>query len=291
MTGPAHGTAGCESRFPNCPENDMKHRLAIILVLLFPLVGCSTTKGAAGKANRAAADALIPPKKEEALGKKFSAQTNEELTLLEDPEVEKYVTQLGKAAVKAAGDEVPDGIEFEFHVVDEPETVNAFAGPGGQIYFYTGLLLEADNTAEVMGVMAHEVAHVTERHVAERMVTMYGVQALADAAVGENPGLLTKLGTSVAAKGFLLKYSRDAEREADRSGFHYIARSPYDPAGMQSFFRKLEGKGASPPTFLSSHPNPEDRAAFVKNMIRTYRGDMSKNLGAKEHEAIVQRLK
>jgi predicted Zn-dependent protease len=123
------------------------------------------------------------------------------------------------------------------------------------------------------------------------MVTMYGVQALASAAVGDNPGLLTKLATSVAAQGFFLKYSRDQEREADRSGFHYIARSKYNPKGMQTFFEKLEGKGARLPQFLSSHPNPEDRALFVRNMIRTYRGKTGSHLGGSNHQKIVQRLK
>ncbi|MFB6373226.1 MAG: M48 family metallopeptidase [Bradymonadaceae bacterium] len=269
--------------------------LAIFFLLLVPLApqfGCSTTKGAAGKANRAAADTLIPPAKEEKLGEKFSAQVESELTLLKDQQVQDYVSKLGQAAVKAAGNDAHSAIDFEFHVVDDPNTVNAFAGPGGQIYFYTGLLKKADNTAEVMGVMAHEVAHVTERHIAERLVVMYGVQALANAALGENPALVAKLGTTVAAKGFLLKYSRDHETEADRVGFHYIARTKYNPEGMSTFFQKLSGgKGARMPEILSSHPSPENRVQFLSDLRRTYQGSTGSHLGEKNHQQIVSRLK
>jgi len=251
--------------------------------------GCSTTKGAAGDASRAAADVALPPPKEEKLGERFSQQIESEEKLHRDEKVQQYIRSLGQSAVRAAGDEVPKGIEFDFHVIDAPDTVNAFAGPGGQVYFYSGLLAEADNTAEVMGVMCHEVAHVTERHIAQRLVAQYGVQALAAAALGDDPGLVGQLAASIGAQGFLLKYSRDAERQADRSGFSYMTRTSYDPQGFVSFFERLQSKGGSPPPFLSSHPSPGERIENIRGLMQK-RSDLPTETGEERHRAIVQRL-
>mgnify|MGYP006284104433 CR=1 FL=1 len=250
--------------------------------------GCQTTSGAAGKATGAAADVLLPPSDEEKLGDQFSADVEEELDLHPDPDVQAYIQKLGALAIKSAGDDAPDEIEFEFKVVDDPQTVNAFAGPGGQIYFYSGLLLEADNTAEVLAVMCHEVAHVTERHIAERLVTMYGMEALASAALGRNPSLLAQIATTIGAQGFLLKYSRDQERQADSVGLQYMVDTPYDPNGFVTFFRKLEG-GTPVPTFLSSHPSPTERVNNLQTAISKKSG-LSTNLGIDEHQLIKKKL-
>ena len=265
----------------------------LLLTLLFSvgaLQGCATTSGAADTATRAAADVLLPPSDEEQLGEQFSADVEKELKLHPDEEVQAYIQRLGETAVKAASDRVPDGIEFEFHVVDDPKTVNAFAGPGGQIYFYSGLLLEAESAAEVMGVMCHEVAHVTERHVAKRLVTAYGVQALTAAALGKEPGLIAELATSIATQGFLLKYSRDQERQADKRGLESMLKTSYDPYGFVTFFQKLEQQGASPPVFLSSHPLPGERVDTLQKRLKELE-DLPDKKGKTEHEAILERLR
>jgi predicted Zn-dependent protease len=254
------------------------------------LPGCATTSGAADKATRAAADVLLPPSDEEQLGEQFSADVEKELKLHPDEEVQAYIRRLGEMTVQAAGDEVPKGIKFEFHVVDDPKTVNAFAGPGGQIYFYSGLLLEADSAAEVMGVMCHEVAHVTKRHVAKRLVTAYGVQALTSAALGKKPGLIAELATSIATQGFLLKYSRDQERQSDRIGMNYMLKTPYDPYGFVSFFQKLEQQGASPPVFLSSHPLPGERVDTLQKRLEGMK-QLPDKTGKTEHQSILERIK
>lgn len=260
----------------------------VSFALLGTTAGCSTTKGAADTASRAAANALLPAREEEKLGDQFSRDVEKELALHEDKSVTSYISKLGNQVVKAAGDDVPKGIEFEFHVVDDPETINAFAGPGGQIYFYSGLLRKADDTAEVMAVMAHEVAHVTERHVARRLVAAYGLDSLSSAALGENPGLVGKLASTLVAQGFLLKYSRDHERQADSVGFEYMTKTAYNPRGFVSFFEKLQG-GPSPPTFLSSHPNPSERIQTLKQKIAAGKNLPTKN-GREEHAKIVKRL-
>ena len=273
----------------------MRTKIILIWTLLVglsfgPAAGCSTTKGAADKAAGAAANVLLPPEQEEQLGDEFSAEIEGETDPVADEAAQAYIDRLGKLAVQSARDDVPKGIKFEFSLIDAPDTVNAFAGPGGQVYFYSGLLLQADSTAEVLAVMCHEVAHVTQRHIAKRLVTTYGVQALASAALGRNPGLVAQLGASVATQGFLLKYSRDAESQADRAGFQYMLKTGYDPHGFISFFEKIAGAGPSPPQFLSTHPNPKNRIRAIRGYI-SEASTVSDNRGVEEHQQIVERLR
>ena len=264
--------------------------LLMVAVTLAGPVACSTTSGAGGAVTEAAAGVLLPPEQEEKLGEEFSAQVEQELPLLEDPEVRAYVEQLGEACVDAAGDRAAEEIEFEFNVIDKPDVQNAFAGPGGQIYMYTGLLRSADNAAEVGAVMCHEVAHVTERHVAERLVAAYGLQALASAALGQNPGLLAQLATAVAGQGFMLKYSRDMEKEADLVGFQFMTETELDPIGFVTYFERMIGQGPNVPVFLRSHPSPERRAEYLRAALEAYGNPPGDTLGREAHQEIVEQL-
>lgn len=236
------------------------------------LSGCYATKKVAQKATEVAADALIPVSQENELGAQFSKEVEAEAKLHPDKDVQDYIKGLGNAIVRAAKarGEVPDGIKFTFKVIDDDNTVNAFALPGGYIYFYTGLLKMADNEAEVIGVMGHEVAHVTERHIAQRLVQTYGLQAVVAMAGGENADLLTQLATNVAAQGLILKYSRDHERDADTHGLPLVIDAGYDPNGFVSFFEKLKAMGGPNNdllVILQSHPHPEERLESAKRYI------------------------
>ena len=177
------------------------------LAVAGPVVsGCATGDSVGDRATRAAADVLLPAEQEEDLGAGFSDQIASEVTFHPSEAVQSYVTELGRLAVESARsrNDVPSGIEFEFRVIDNAETINAFAGPGGQIYVYSGLLKRASSAAEVLSVLCHEVAHVTERHIAERLVATYGLQALKRAALGDDPGVVGNLVSSAASQGFLL---------------------------------------------------------------------------------------
>lgn len=242
-------------------------RSFLVPFLLFTLIGC----GGNSKSGRAAADLLLPPSEETKLGKELSTEVEKELKILKDPEVTSYVASIGKKMVKQAGKTVPTGIKFQFKVVDDPKTVNAFAMPGGFIYVYTGLLLAAKNEAEVAAVMGHEVAHVTRRHIAQRLVAMYGIQSLASIALGNNPGLVSEIVAGVAANGYLLKHSRDAERDADAVGIRWITRAGYNPNAYVTFFETLAKQGGSPPELISSHPDPGSRVSSAKSFIKTVR--------------------
>jgi predicted Zn-dependent protease len=226
--------------------------------------GCAT--GSGGEVTDAAADVLLPPREEERLGRQLQKQVLEEMTVLENERVQQYVDQLGAKVVRAAGGK-PKGIDYSFTVLKDDQ-VNAFAMPGGDIYVYTGLMKAAKSEAELVSVLAHEVAHVTERHIAEQLVAQYGLQALAGAALGNNPGVVSQILASVAGQGYLLKFSRSAESQADRTGLRYLVRAGYDPSAFVDFFQTMEQQGgARPPEFLSSHPSPENRISQLRKLI------------------------
>jgi predicted Zn-dependent protease len=248
--------------------------------------GCATGPG--GKATGAAADVLLPPRQEEKLGRELRRDVLQEVDVLDNQAIQEYVDQLGAQVVRAAGSK-PEGIDYTFTVINDDQ-VNAFAMPGGDIYVYTGLMKAADTEAELMSVLAHEVAHVTERHIAERLVAQYGLQALAAAALGDNPGITSQIVASVAGQGYLLKFSRSAETEADHSGLRYLVRAGYDPQGFVSFFETLQSQGgARPPEFLASHPSPENRITAAKETIRKLKRPPSKT-GRERYQRMMQQL-
>jgi len=224
-----------------------------------------------------AAKVFIPPDQERQLGLQVGREIETKSKLLADPEVVAYVTNLGRRVAVSSPN--PDKWQFTFKVIDDPKTVNAFAIPGGSIYVYTGLLKSARDEAEVAGVIGHEIAHVTSRHVARRMVETYGLQTIASVALGENPGMLEQIVAGLLVQGTLLKNSRDDESEADHKGVAAVSRSGYDPRGLADFFQVLKASEGNVPSilsFLSDHPATEDRIQAIQADIR------QKNLGGKE---------
>lgn len=245
----------------------MKIKMWLILVLVVVSPGLTSCAGT--QFGRSAADVLVPVSDENQLGNQMEPQIADELKFSQNQELQSYIKGLGQKIVAQAEErgDVPRGIDFEFTVVDAPDTMNAFAIPGGHIYIFSGLLKAAESEAEIMGVLGHEVAHVTKRHVAQQLVAMYGLEAVTAMALGKDAGTLSKLVSNVATQGFMLKHSREAERDADYHGLNYMVWAGYNPRGFVSFFEKLGGAGA-PPEFLSTHPNPDDRAAKVRSRIR-----------------------
>jgi predicted Zn-dependent protease len=263
--------------------------LAVALALpsaLFIMPGCKTVAGA----NRLAADLVLPVSEENKLGEQMKKELSKELTLLNNADINSYVKALGKKVALKAAKDTPKGIKITFKVVDDDKTVNAFAIPGGTIYMYTGLLKAAENEAEVMAVLGHEVAHVTKRHVAQRLVAAYGLQAILDVTLGKNPGLLGQLVGGITGNGVLLKHSRDAERESDEVGFKYMVAADYNPQGYVTFFSKLAK--ASGPEFLAvlqTHPHPEERVKNARAAIKAS-GKLPSNLGKEKYQEMKAKL-
>lgn len=254
-------------------------------------LGCSTTSGPGGRMTAAAADVLVPVEQENQLGQQMAAELQGELVLHPDQELQAYVAGVGNRIVAAAQQDVPPGISFRFHVVQDDATVNAFAIPGGDIYVYTGLLRLAENEAELAGVLGHEVAHVTNRHIAQRLVAQYGLQSIVAMALGEDAGLLSQLASSVASQGFLLKYGRDHERESDHDGIAYAAAAGWSPQGFVTFFQKMEalGGGSSTPTILVTHPPAAERLENAQRRIGEL-GPVPDDLGAERYAPILRKL-
>ncbi|MFN3750379.1 MAG: M48 family metalloprotease [Thiobacillus sp.] len=210
---------------------------------------------------------------EQAIGRAILRDVYADPRYLDDPEIEAYLNQLGYRLVSVS---TRNQREFTFFVVSDP-TINAFALPGGNIGVHTGLLLAAQNESELAGVVAHEIAHVTQDHIA-RMVaaqsrsywpTMAAL-ALALLASRSNPNVAGAAIASTQAYSIQnqLNYSRDYEREADRLGYDMLSRAGFDPRGMSGFFNRLQRASrfydSSAPAYLRTHPLTSDRIADME---------------------------
>ncbi len=205
------------------------------------------------------------------LGKEAAGQIEKETTIVSDPQLNDYVRRIGDklAATPEAG-----GFPYSFKIVSD-KSINAFALPGGPTFLHTGLLAAADNEAQAAGVLAHEISHVALRHGTNQASKANLIQlpaALAAAATGRKGSLLgnlAQLGIGLGANSVLLKFSRNAERDADLLGTRIMARVGYSPVEMARFFEKLEaGGGGRGLQFFSDHPNPGNRVRAVEEEIR-----------------------
>jgi peptidase M48-like protein len=201
------------------------------------------------------------------LGLQAAGEVRQKYKVVENRELQDYVTRIGKklAAVPEA-----DKYPYTFTLVYDP-SINAFALPGGPTFIHTGLILAADNEAQVAGVLAHEISHVALRHGTNQMSKANFLQLpaiLAGVVTGSN--ILAQL-TQLGATGFMLKFSRNAETQADLLGAKIMSRAGYNPIEMARFFEKLEAEGGSrAPQFLSDHPNPGNRVKAVEEEITAF---------------------
>ncbi|HEY3446968.1 MAG TPA: M48 family metallopeptidase [Myxococcales bacterium] len=244
-------------------------RIFPLLAAVAALSGCATGSGnvtlndvmrVAHEVGGVATDLMLPVSEEKALGDKTAGEIEAKYKVSSDAELTRYVDGVGQRAAKASAD--PYGWAFTFKVIDEPKTVNAFAIPGARIYVFSGLIKTAKDEAQLAGVLAHEVGHVTKRHLAKRMVKQYGLQSLSDAALGKDANVLAQIGTALVAEGLLLKNSRDDEAEADAVGVVTTSKAGYDPKAMVEFFQTLKAGEGNVPDFmayLSDHPLTADR--------------------------------
>ncbi|HEX5746071.1 MAG TPA: M48 family metallopeptidase [Archangium sp.] len=250
----------------------MKRILSVVMTLSLAM-GFTTGCAAGKKVNvgRTAAALLISDQQEAQLGMqvKQELETKEKIKYVEDPAVVEYVNNLAKPILQAANRDRAN-VKWKVSVIDDPKTVNAFATPGGYLYVYTGLLLAADNEAELAGVLGHEAAHVTGRHSAQALILQYGQQAIIEAALGKNPGTAAQIASSLAGTGTGLAFSRSNETEADELGAKYTSAAGYDPHGLVTFFQKLasaEGKTPGFMKWLSTHPPSADRVQHLNSYI------------------------
>jgi len=162
---------------------------------------------------------------------------------------------------------------WQVKIIHNDEVINAFAAPGGYMYFYTGLIKFLDNEAQLAGVMAHEIAHADRRHSTQMLTKQYGFSILLSIALGENPSQLEQILSQLALGGTMLKYSRDNEYEADKYAVTYLYDTDYHPRELAGFFEKMMDSSQKIPEFLSTHPSDENR---IKNIEEVWKSMGSK---------------
>jgi predicted Zn-dependent protease len=250
-----------------------KRRVSSLLTVVL-LVGCAERQTGPLRAGREAFPTpdgfnQFSPDQEVQIGKQAAAEADASLPLLpaRGP-ISDYVSTLG---FKLAKQLPPNNYDWSFKVINQKD-INAFALPGGPVRINLGTIQAADNEAQLAGVMAHEISHVYMRH-ATRNASKESIAQLPAAILGSIVGngvggQLARLGLQFGLGSVFMKYSRDAESEADRVGAKIMYEAGYDPIAMADFFTKLEKEGGSGgPQFLSDHPNPGNRAAAVKMAI------------------------
>jgi predicted Zn-dependent protease len=188
------------------------------------------------------------------------------------PHVKEYVERVG-SKILASPDVKKKGMyPYQFEIIHDDKTVNAFATPGGYIYVYTGLLKFVDNEATLAGVIGHEIAHAERRHATKRLTKYYGLEIILSIALGENPGRMQQIVANLFTNLAFLKNSRDDEAEADTYSMTYLRSSPYYVGGIKYFFEKVGkeggGGGGGFERLLSTHPLPKDRIERVEELLK-----------------------
>jgi len=257
------------------------HRLFLILILLLPSPAALPQSNFDELPNLGdASGQVISPKQDKELGAYFMRQIRQAGMVLDDPESTAYLQALGhKLAIHSEN----PGYGFTFFLVNDT-SINAFAGPGGYIGANVGLFLAAESESELAGVMAHEIAHVTQRHLArafqaqERMSLPTTAAIIAaiiiGAAADPSAGAAAMTAASAAGIQSQINFTRANEKEADRVGIQTLADANFDPFGMPQFFERLQKNsklyGTRPPEFLSTHPVTSNRISEATSRAETF---------------------
>ncbi len=239
--------------------------LTALVVALFFLFG-SLASGASG----------MTTEEEKKLGKRVLLEIQKEADFVRDLNVQAYVERIGYSLVDQLGS---SPFEFKFYVVNTLDP-NAFAIPGGYIFVTTGLIVLADNEQEIAGVLAHEISHVTQRHVAQmiersKRLSLATLAAMVAGIIVGRGGAGTAAAVSMAqatAGALTLKYTREMETDADQNGLHLLIKAGYDPSALVSFFNKLQkvslAMAPNIPAYLLTHPATENRISLLENLIQ-----------------------
>src|SRR6188472_3114545 len=215
------------------------------------------------------------PQQDVELGREAAAEVRKQYPIISDQKIATYLTALGDRLVAAAPPELKQPVYvYSFTPVNLKE-INAFALPGGPMFVHRGMFTAAAEEAEVVGVMAHELSHVLLRHgtanatKAQNPWLQMGqlAGAIGGAVVGGQAGAAIAQGSQFGLGTLLLRYSRDFEKQADLLGAQIMARAGYDPRALARMFetiqRESRSSGGSGPQWMSSHPDPGNRTAYI----------------------------
>jgi predicted Zn-dependent protease len=228
------------------------------------------------------------------LGREFDIMVRSRLPLVQDPEIIDYFEDMVQ---RLSNSMPPQPFPFQVSVIRH-NAVNAFAVPGGYIFIHTGLITAMNDEAEVAGVLAHEMAHVTQRHIARRieasqvvsLLSMVGM--LAGAFLGGEAGGAAIIGTAAAGQAAMLNYSRADESEADQVGMNFFLAAGYRPSGMMDAFKILQRPqwrtGSEFPEYLSTHPAIANRITEISGRLRAGKNLRPDKNNPTEHEEFLR---
>ena len=212
------------------------------------------------------------------IGERFSNQLREQLPMVEDEEVLEYVREIGNKLAAVAG---RDEFEYEFHVVMD-DRLNAFALPGGKIFVNAGAIIETESEAELAGLLAHELSHAVLSH---------GFQLVTQGNLTANIAQFIPYVGGTAANLLVLNYSREMEQQADTFGTRILVASDYAADGVRNLMVTLGEQGnPSPPAWLSTHPDTEDRVRYLENLIVSNDYNRYAYEGVSRHKEIKERV-
>lgn len=214
---------------------------------------------------------------ENKVGREIYQDLERNNALLRTQRIVEYVNQVGNRVLAQIDNNPP--FDFKFNII-KSSSINAFATPGGYIYIHRGLINLAENEAQLASVIAHELSHATQRHIADaiekskmlNIATLAGI--LAGVLVRGSPDLAASLMTMSTAAGtqMSLKYSREHEEEADRMGIYYLTRAGYDPRAMPEFLRlmkRYEFYSSTIPSYFLTHPGTDERIRYLDSLLQT----------------------
>lgn len=259
------------------PAHLLLRRTALCALVAFAasLSGGCTTNAATGESRLSLG--YLSRGQQIALGTDAMPQLTQEYGgVVPSAEIAGYVTSLGMKLASETEADNPE-LPWEFTMLDSP-VINAFALPGGKVFMSRGLAEKMTNEAQLAGVLGHEIGHVTAEHVAERIQASTGTSLLAQiasvaAGFGDSAAIqqLTDVVVGYGGQGYLLKFGRSQELEADTLGMRYMTRAGFDPAGQRQVMEILaaESEGARQPEWSSTHPHPESRIELIDELLRT----------------------
>ncbi len=214
---------------------------------------------------------------ERAMGREFLTEIKKHFELIEDNFADGYINELGQYITKSVETKF---FPFHFYIIKH-HALNAFAGPGGHVFLFSGLIEEMDCADELVAVISHEAAHVSARHLSHRIergkrigiATMAGM--LAGILIGGTAAKALVTGSAAAGVQAQLGYSRDDERQADQLGFKYAANAGFDPKGMLTVLKKIQKGGwlgsSKIPPYLRTHPSGPERMSNIDTLLSAYK--------------------
>lgn len=243
----------------------LKKKILCLLLLFFFLLG-----------NFINATDAMTTEEEKKLGEKVFHEIEKKVEFVTDPTIQNFLDRIGQSLVDSVG---PVPFNFKFYLIKSSEP-NAFALPGGYIFITTGLINMAEYEQEIAGVLAHEIAHVTGRHIAQliekgKKINIASIVAILAAMLAGRGGVGSQAAATMAsatAEALTLKYTREMEMDADQNGLNYLMKAGYDPNGIVSIFKKLFKYSlistTNTPPYLSTHPAIENRVSLLENLLQ-----------------------